>query len=67
MIKKQKHFTEKGFTKIMELKSQMHKNRARRMREIRSSGGNGELTLSTLIRQAKRAGDSRSSSQEGLS
>ena len=67
MIQKQEHFTEKGFTRIMELKSQMHKNRARRMREIRSSGGNGELTLSTLIRQAKRAGDSRSSSQEGLS
>ena len=48
----------------MKLKSEMHKNRARRMREIRSSGGNGELTLSTLIRQAKRAGNSRSSSQE---
>lgn len=41
MVKGQKHFTKEGFDKIMELKSQMHKNRARRMREIRSYGGNG--------------------------
>lgn len=41
MVQKQQHFTKMGLTKIIELKSQMHKNRARRMREIRSSGGNG--------------------------
>ena len=41
MVQKQKHFTKEGLAEIMELKSQMHKNRARRMREIRSSGGNG--------------------------
>ena len=41
MVQKQKHFTKKGLAEIMKLKSQMHKNRARRMREIRSSGGNG--------------------------
>ena len=41
MVRKQQHFNEKGLAKIMELKSKMHKNRARRMREIRSYGGNG--------------------------
>ena len=41
MVQKQQHFTEKGFAKIMDLKFQMHKNRARWMREIRSSSGNG--------------------------
>lgn len=41
MVQKQQHFTKKGLEEIMQLRSQMHKNRARRMREIRSSGGNG--------------------------
>ena len=41
MVRKKQHFRKEGLAKIMELKYQMHKNRARWMREIRSSSGNG--------------------------
>lgn len=45
MVQEKQHFTQEGLGKIMELKYRMHKNRARWMREIRSSSGNGKLTL----------------------
>lgn len=41
MVKRKEHKTPEGFKKILRLKSQMNIG-ARRMREIRSSGGNAE-------------------------
>lgn len=41
MVKNKEHLTDKGFQKVVQLKSVMNHG-ARRMREIRSSGGNAK-------------------------
>lgn len=42
LIKEGKHLEDDGLKRIIELKSGMNSHRARRMREIRSSGGNAK-------------------------